>query len=158
MLTHCQENQSPKRCPKCAQRESQEKNGISITRPELQGTTICRTVPVITVSFRDLLPSLHIFTHALSCPPTLFLYLTLPCDALHFFFFFFLYCMISALQFLLLHGLLYPTGKLSLPVIHRDSSCCFLTKCYLCSFFLVLQSILLASGIDREDWELPGES
>lgn len=53
---------------------------------------------VITVFFRDLLPSLHIFTHVLSCPPTLFLYLTLPYDALHFFFFFVLYDFCSAVS------------------------------------------------------------
>lgn len=117
---------------------------------------------VLTVSFRNWLPSLHIFTPTL----TFLSFYTIPLshstyDVLHILFCTVqvLFCSFSralSMQFPMSHELLYPTGKLSLHGTHRDSSCCFLTKCCLCSFFLVVCPILLASGIDIEDGGIPG--
>lgn len=118
---------SPGRCPKCAQREAQEKNGNSTTKHELQGTSVCRT-ELSYYCFFQRFTALSTYFHSHSFFPVLphysFISFDLTMSSV-----FFLYCMISVLQFLLLLWVAVPNGQLSLPVTHRDSSCCFLTKC-----------------------------
>lgn len=92
---------------------------------------------VMPVSCRDLMPSLHIFTPALSFPSFYTIPLShSPCDVLQILVctgqvLFCSFSWASFMRFPMSHGLLYPTGKLSLHGTHRDSSCCFLTKCCL---------------------------
>lgn len=89
---------SPGRCPKCAQRESQEENGNSITKHELQGTAVCRT-ELRSYCFFQKLTALSTYFYSYSYFPVLLhysfisLYLWRPPH-------FVLYCTSSVLQFL----------------------------------------------------------
>lgn len=172
MLIHHQENQKSRRCLRCAQRLSWEMKGYSITKHVLQGThpALFRTELSDNCFFQSS-TALCIFlsTLFLSCPPTWFLYLTLPQDVLHFF------CCCSGVVWFLFCSAVYhaccagvsnaswgsPPNWEIVPAFDTHCSvrsCCFLTSCCLCLLFLVPFSILLACGIYIKVWELPGMS
>lgn len=160
---------SPRRCLRCTQRH--HKGWIGTGSPsELPGTSLLSSeqTPVTAVSFQTLLPSLHVFIH-IHVFPALFLH----CSSVQLylmvsFTFFPVLCSFSSVvQFLSLpsmqlpmpSGLFLPTGTLTeLDTQGSFCSCCFLIPSSRCSFFLVLCSILSASGVHREGWEWPGMS